>query len=161
MSNSPQQSFRSLLLLGSLFVAIGALIFLMAVDVIHVPDEDIYAPRWVLAAVGVAFALAGVMVTLNGLKSGFGDHPVFKWAYNALLVLFMIIFVIPFHWVAFGPGDRSFNSSTSVGAVSVSQGGGGELGGRLAFGLGAILVDLLILYMIYRVIQGKDLSKGG
>jgi len=160
MSNSPQHSFKSLLLFGNLFIVIGALIFLMAVDVFPIPDEDINAPRWVLAMGGVSFALAGVMVTLNGLKSGFGDHPIYKWTYNILLLMFMVIFVTPFHWVAFGPGVRTFNSSTSVGAVAISQGGSGDIGGRLAFGLGAILVDILILYVIFRIIQGKDLSKG-
>jgi len=160
MSNSPQYSIKSLLFFGSLFIVIGALIFLMAVDVFPIPDEDINAPRWVLATVGVSFALAGVMVALNGLKSRFSDHPIYKWAYNILLLMFMVIFVAPFHWVAFGPGMRTFNSSTSVGSISISQGGSGDISGRLAFGLGAILVDILILYIIFRIIQGKDLFKG-
>lgn len=153
------KSFLSLLIFGSIFICVGAFIFLMSLDIIHVPDEDINAPRWVLTAVGLTFALAGVMVMLNGLKSGFGDHPIFKWAYNFVLLLFMIFFAAPFNWVAFGPGEREFSSSTSVGAVSVTQ-SGSEFGGRLAFGLGAILMDILIVYLIYRVIQGKDLSRG-
>jgi len=133
----------------------------MSIDVIHVSDEDFNAPRWAVAAVGMAFALAGAMVTLNGLKSGFGDHILFKWTYNAMLLMFMILFAAPFHWVAFGSGERSFRSSTSlgVGAVSITQSGGGETSGRLVFGFGAVLMDIFILFILYRIIQGKNLSK--
>ena len=95
---------------------------------------------------------------LNGLKSGFGDHILFKWAYNLMLLVFMVLFAAPFHWIAFGPGERSFSRSTGFGAVSVTQSGGDDNGGRLAFGLGAILMDLLILFILYRTIRGKDLS---
>ena len=160
MDNSTQKAFVSLLIFGSIFIIVGAFIFLMAIDVIKVPDDDFNAPRWVIAAVGVTFSLAGAMVMLNGLKSGFGDHVLFKWAYNGMLLVFMVLFAAPFHWVAFGSGERSFSSSTSLGAVSVTQ-SGGETGGRLAFGIGAILMDLFILFILFRIIQGKDLSRGG
>ena len=135
---------------------------MMGIDVIHVPDEDFNAPRWVIAAVGIAFALAGAMVALNGFKSSFGDHIVFKWAYNILLLVFLILFTAPFNWVAFGTGERSFSGSGSVGvgAVSVTQSGAGETSGRLVFGLGAILMDIFILFIVYRIIQGKNLSQG-
>ena len=159
MSNSTQNSFISLLLFGSVFIFVGAFIFLIAIDVFHMPDEGFNAPRWVIAAAGAAFALAGALVILNGLKSGFGDDILFKWAYNFTFLAFMVLFAAPFNWVAFGSGERSFSSSTSVGAVSVTQSGGGEIGGRFAFSLGAILIDLLFLFMIYRIFQGKDLSK--
>ena len=120
--------------------------------------EDFNAPRWVV--VGMAFVLAGALVMINGLASGFGDHILFKWAYNFTLLAFMVLFVAPFNSVAFGQGERSFNSSTSVKAVSVAQSGGNGIGDRLAFGLGAILVDILIFLLPYRLIQGRDLSKG-
>ena len=120
MSNRTKQSFISSLLFGSLFILVGAFIFLISIDVIQVPDEDFNAPRWAVAAVGMAFALAGAMAALNGLKSGYGDHLIFKWAYNAMLLMFMILFAVPFHWVAFGSGERSFSSSTSVGIGIVS-----------------------------------------
>ena len=160
MSNSIRRSYISLLLFGSIFICVGAFIFLMAVDVIRIPDDDFNAPRWVVAMAGMAFAAAGALVMINGLKSGFGDHILFKWAYNFTLLAFMLLFAAPFNWVAFGGGERSFSSSTSVGAVSATQSGGNETGGRLVFGLGAILIDLLVLFLFYRIIQGKDLSKG-
>ncbi len=161
MSRSTQQSFISLLIFGSIFIIVGAFIFLMSIDVIHVPDEDFNAPRWVVAAVGLAFALVGVIVTLNGLRSGFGDHIIFKWTYNAMTLMFMFLFAVPFHWVAFGSGERSFSSSTSlgIGAVSLNQSGSGETSGRLAFGFGAILMDIFIFVIFYRFIKGENLTK--
>jgi hypothetical protein len=50
--------------------------------------------------------------------------------------------------VAFGPGERQFTSRTSagfgVGSLS-SVSSGHELGGRVAFGVFAVLLDLLIV----------------
>ena len=160
MSNLSKQSFISLLIFGSIFILVGAFIFLISIDVIHVPDEGFNAPRWAVASVGMAFALAGAMAALNGLKSGFGDHIIFKWTYNAMLLMFVILFAVPFHWVAFGSGERSFSSSTSIGIVSVIRSGSDEYGGRLVFGIGAILMDVFIFYILFRIIQGKNLSKG-
>ena len=54
MSNSTQRSFISMFLFGSIFICLGALIFLVAIDVIHLPDEDFNAPRWVITAAGAA-----------------------------------------------------------------------------------------------------------
>ena len=79
--------------------------------------------------------------------------------YNLMLLVFMVLFVAPFHWIAFGPGERSFSSSTSMGGVNLTQ-RGGETSGRLAFGLGAILMDIFSVFILYRIVRGKDLSKG-
>ncbi|MFC1997517.1 hypothetical protein ACFLXI_07940 [Chloroflexota bacterium] len=163
MTNSSEHSFILLLVFGSLFICMGASIFLISVDVIHMPEENFNAPRWVVAAVGAAFSLAGVMVTLNGLKDGLGDYSIFKWIYNTIFLMFMILFAAPFNWVAFGPGVRSFSNSTSsnsitVGFVSVIQKSGSEIGGRLAFGLGAVLMNIFIVYILIRIIQGKNIS---
>ena len=160
MSGFTQKSFFSLFVFGSIFICAGAFIFLMSIDVIHVPDEDFNAPRWVVAVVGMVFALAGTMVMLNNLKSGFGHHVLFKWVYNFTLLIFMVLFAAPSHWIAFGSGDRSFNRSTSIGAVSVVSNDGKDVGGRLAFGIGAIIMDLIIVYILYRIVQGRDLSEG-
>jgi len=159
MSNFQQRSFISLIFFGSIFICVGAIIFLISINVISVPEEDINAPRWVIAAVGLAFALAGGIVMVNGLKSGFGDHILFKWIYNGMLLLFILLFAIPFNWVAFGSGERSFSSSTSIGIGPISQSSTGETSGRLVFGFGAILIDIFVLFIIFRIVQGKNLSK--
>ena len=136
---------------GGIFILTGTLIIIMSIDVIHVPDENFGAPRWVVTAAGMAFALAGVMVALNAFKDFSGvDHRLIQWIYNALVIVLMISFATPFHWVAFGPGEREFNTTVGVGPVAVNK-SGGELGGRLAFGFFAIVMDVLIIYSIDRM----------
>ena len=149
-----------MLIFGSIFIIAGAVIFLMSIDIYHVSDENFNVPRWVVAIMGMVFSLAGALAVLNGLKSSFGDQPLYKWVYNGLLLMFMVLFAIPAYWVAFGSGERSFENSTSFGVVSASQGGGGESSGHLVFGIGAILMDVIILYILYGIFQGKNLSKG-
>jgi hypothetical protein len=156
---SPQvKSFLSMVAFGSIFICVGAVIFLVALDIISVPEEDIHAPRWVLAAVGMVFALAGVMAMVQGLKASMGGHPFIKWAYNGLLLVFMILFAAPFHWIAFAPGEREFSTTTSIPFVSVTT-SGGDLGGRLAFGCGAVLMDLILIVIVIQILKGKDLSQ--
>jgi len=133
---------------------------LTAIDVIHSPDENFNAPRWVIAAVGMAFALAGAMVIVKGLESGFGDHPIYKWISTGMILAFLVFFAAPFNWVAFGPGERSFSSSTSFGSIAVNQDGASDFGGQVAFGIGAVLLDIFIVYILLRFLRGKSISSG-
>lgn len=155
--SSQLKSFLSNVVFGGIFVGVGALIFLVAMDVINVPPEDIHAPRWVLAVIGIVFSLAGAMVMIQGLKTMMGDHPIFKWIYNGMVVIFMILFALPFHWVAFAPGEIEFSTSTSIPFVSIST-SGSDLSGRLAFGCGAVLIDLLLINIVISILRGKDLN---
>jgi hypothetical protein len=160
MTNSIDKSFVKQLVFGSIFIFAGAFIFLTAIDVIHAPDENFNAPRWVIAAVGLAFALAGAMVIVKGLESGFGDDPIYKWISTGMILAFLVFFAAPFNWVAFGPGERSFSGSTSIGPIAVNQSGASDFGGRMAFGIGAILMDILIIYILFRLLRGRRISSG-
>jgi hypothetical protein len=155
--SSTLKSFLFNLAFGGVFLLVGALIFLVGMNVIHVDETSIHVPRWVIMASGMAFAFAGAMVMVQGLKSGFGDHPLYKWVYNAMVIGFLIVFAAPFHWIAFGPGEREFSSSVSIPFVSVGT-SGGDLGGRLAFGCAAVMMDLILIALVLRVLRGKDLS---
>ncbi len=152
------KSFLFMVAFGSIFVCVGALIFLFSVDILPVSDDTFNAPRWVVAAVGVVFALAGMMVMIQGLKATLGSHPLIKWVYNGMIFMFMVLFAIPFHWVAFAPGEREFSTTTSIPFFSVTT-SGGDLGGRLAFGCGAVLMDLMLIVIVIQILKGKDLSQ--
>jgi hypothetical protein len=152
------KSFISTLIFGSIFIFVGALIFLTAVDVIDAPDENFNAPRWIVAVIGLAFAVAGAMVIVKSLESGYGDHPLFKSISTLMVLAFLVFFAAPFNWVAFGPGERSFSRSTSFGPLTVSQNANGDLGGRMVFGIAAILMDIFVIYVIYRLLRGKGIS---
>jgi hypothetical protein len=136
----------------------GVFIFLMSIDIIHVPEENFSAPRWLVAVVGLVFTLAGMMVIVQGLSSRYGDF-LPKYVYNGLLLVFMVLFALPVHWVAFGSGERQFSSSVGMSNLSVTQSSTGEIEGRLVFGIGAIIMDFIIIYIVYKIIKGHDLSK--
>ena len=155
MSNS----FIALHVYGSIFICVRAFIFLMFINIIRVPEENFNVPHWVVPAVGMAFALSGTLVTMNGMKSGFGDHTLFNLTYNALVLMLMILFADPFHWVALGSGEHSFIGATRVGLVSFMQSDGGDTSGHIVFGLGAILMDIFIIHTLYRIIRGENHSK--
>jgi hypothetical protein len=154
---SPLKSLISMLAFGGIFLLVGGFVFLIGMDVIKVDESSINSPRWVIMAAGLVFVLSGFMVMVQGLKSGFGDAPIYKWIYNILVIAFLLVFALPVHWVAFGSGEREFSSSVALPFFSVST-SGGELGGRVAFGCGAVLVDIILIALVLRVLRGRDLS---
>ena len=94
-------------------------------------------PRWVGAAAGLTFLLAGVAIAMPPRASRLKD------LVGATIVT---LFTSIGGWIAFGPGERAFSSSGSVGGVAVS-GGGNEWDGRIVFGLGAILCAAFAAYL--------------
>ena len=99
-------------------------------------------PRWVGAAAGLVFVLAGVAIAMPARASRLKDL-----VGATLVTLFASIGA----WVAFGPGERAFTSSVSGGGVSAS-GGGNEWVGRIVFGFGAILCAAFAAYLWKRVL---------
>jgi hypothetical protein len=91
------------------------------------------------------------------LREKFGEHPFFKWAYNGLLVAFALMFALPFNWLAFAPGKREFSGSVSLPLISFG-GGSSEMGGRFAFGCAAVVLDIIFVVVLFKALQGKDLS---
>jgi hypothetical protein len=53
------------------------------------------------------------------------------------------------NWIAFGPGERGFGGGLALPFVSVS-GPASEWTGRVAFGIGAVLVDVFLVWMTAR-----------
>lgn len=160
MTHKPasRNNLISLLAFGSIFLGTGILIMLVSLDIIHVPPENIHAPRWVITSASATFATAGVMVVVNGLKEMVGkDSPILQWLSTSLALFFMLSLALPFHWIAFGPGERQFTSTVSLGPVSASQ-SGHETGGRLAFGFFALLMDAFMAFILYRIFTGKRLE---
>ena len=130
-SSTGLKSFLFMLGFGGVFLLTGTFIVLTSIDIFHTPDENFSAPRWVVTAAGMAFALAGLMVSINAAKDFSGaDHRYLQWIYNALVILLMLAFTVPFHWVAFGPGEREFSSTVGIGPVSVSKSGAPRMASR-------------------------------
>jgi hypothetical protein len=135
------------MIFGSIFFLVGAFIVLLAADVIHSDPSYFNAPRWVVGAAGAVFMLAGTLVALSGV---YGPNPEQSRTYmifalilgTALMLLFSSIFI----WVGFGPGEREFSTSTSVGAVTTTS-SGGDSGGRLVFGGSGLFILLMTFFM--------------
>lgn len=125
---------------GLVAIAIATIAFLAALG--YVPSETPFTSvsRAATIVVALIFALAGVSVALLG----FG-HRAFGMR---MAVAAMFAFLLAFNWVAFGPGERRFTRTVSVGS---SRGAGvqaSELEGRVVFGIVAGLGDLLLLISI-------------
>jgi len=91
-----------------------------------------------LAAGGLGLAVAFGLIQLEPSRT---HAPL--WIGGAIGVSLASVF----NWVAFGPGERHFTTRTSVGSGAIgvtTVADGGELGGRIAFGVFALLLDLLI-----------------
>ncbi|THD64204.1 MAG: DUF3592 domain-containing protein [Bradyrhizobium sp.] len=82
---------------------------------------------------GLIFVFPGVLICLP---------PQYTGAKNLLGALTITGLAIVFDWVAFGPGERQFSGSINgVGFVP------GELMGRAAFGVFAIILDVCVVMM--------------
>lgn len=152
MSATPL-SPKAAVALGLAVSAMGALIVLLAAGVIPGGDASREAPRWVVAAAGLAFVLAGAAMIVGYAVAG-GAAPdsdlppgTPRWVRvtQSLLGLGIIAALAAVGtWVAFGPGPRAF----SVTLPFVGRGPGDETVGRVAFGIGAVLMWIFLVVFV-------------
>jgi len=144
--NGPQGLLGSMVFGGIFFLA-GSFVVLIAADIIHADPSSFNAPRWVVGAAGGVFMIAGIMVALQG---SFGPEGMQTKLYLWLQFLFgmalMVLFSSVFLWVGFGPGEREFSTTTSLGPVSVSGSGNVSMG-RIMFGGGGLLMLFFTIAM--------------
>lgn len=126
--------------LGLAFVAAGVLPILAAFDIGPLRREDINGPPWLAIAAGGIFVLAGIAGMIGGERR---DHPVSYLIVGVIVAAFAAIA----DWIAFGPGTRqcSFGFSTWFFA---SRGAAADFECRAAFGLGALIMNGLLVYML-------------
>ena len=148
-----EMSRRAAIVLGALVVAVGLGVLALA---FWGSGEKFHAPRWVIAACGGAFVFFGgwtAVVYALGYDPRRSEEtlppPLVQLAFFAPG---LAMFALPFHWVAFGPGPRAFSGSFSLPFVTVSQ-RSGEMSGRILFGIGAVLIDLMILGICVKLIR--------
>ena len=148
-----EMSRRAAIVLGALVAAVGLGVLALA---FWGSGEKFHAPRWVIAACGGAFVFFGgwtAVVYALGYDPRRSEEtlppPLVQLAFFAPG---LAMFALPFHWVAFGPGPRAFSGSFSLPFVTVSQ-RSGEMSGRILFGIGAVLIDLMILGICVKLIR--------
>jgi hypothetical protein len=126
---------------------IGLAIVGVALGVIPTAPENILAPRWVVGAAGVIFIAGG----FAPLANRWGPSLVVS---NIVGLGILLPLTLVAHWVAFGPGTRQFSGGFGVGPLVISN-GTSELPGRIAFGIGAILLDIFIVALVVRLVRKK------
>jgi len=132
--------------IGLLVMAMGGFILGIGLRVIPVPEESIHAPRWVIAAAGLAFFCAGISVVQQAFRI-----EAFKNLPGTAIVLALAAVV---NWAAFGPGDRSGEGTLTIVGIQIPV--SSELVGRIGFGFGAVVIDLLLVVGLVQWLRGKS-----
>jgi hypothetical protein len=124
------------------FTGAGLFIILVSFDLIHSSPENFHAPRMIVACIGLVFFLAGLLMFMGVIFSAEElRHPILLWLQFLLVLLAMAAFSGVFLWVGFGPGEREFQTSASIGPVSTT-GEGNSVIGRIMFGGFGLLCGL-------------------
>jgi hypothetical protein len=141
-----------------LMVSMGLYFSLIGLGVLPVPGgpRNLHGPLWIVLAAGLAFLLGGLAFALHlaaGGEPGSGELPKdaphwVRLAQYLIGVAILACFDAIGSWIAFGPGERTFGGTIPVGPT----------GGRIAFGIGAVIVWLSLIG--YAVSGARKLLKG-
>ena len=123
----------------------GLFLLLASLNVIPIPPESLRAPRWILGAVALLFCIAGVMLLVPR------EH---RRLQNFLGALIMTGMSAILSWGAFGPGERQFESSLSVGGFVFSS-VPSEWAGRAVLGCCSILMDSAAVWAWIHWVRNK------
>jgi hypothetical protein len=155
VSDEESVSRRSAVLLGALVALTGGVIVGLA---IFGSAERFHAPRWVVGACGGAFLFFGgwtAAVYALGYDSSRPDETLPSPRVQLIaLIPGMLLFAAPFHWIAFGPGPRQFSTTLSIPFLMTRSGTSG-LAGRIAFGLGAVVIDAILVAAVIRLVRAS------
>ena len=148
----PQQqpSDRTTVAIGAITAAAGGYFLLAGMGLVPAPGAA-HGPGWIVAAAGFAFFFAGISVVLRAftrtpdassdLAPGAPDWA--KTLYHLLGLAIAIPLALLGTWIAFGSGSRAFQIAMPFGSAS-----GGEIFGRVAFGIGAAIVWLYVIALL-------------
>jgi hypothetical protein len=134
MQGPPSPAAR--LVLGLICIAGGLLPMLAAFDLGPLDADAINGPRWLGLLAGAIFIAGGIGVVLGDrLQGGVLAH--------ALFALTIASFAAIANWIAFGPGPRACAGAVDVVAFTYP-----DIACRAGFGIGAILLDGFVLWMV-------------
>jgi hypothetical protein len=141
------------------FVAAGGYIMAISLGFLPSDPEAFKAPRLVVATAGAVFVLGGLMALLQGSFSAGGQQTaIYKWLEFFILGGFLIAFAGVFLWVGFGPGERAFQTETTLGPVTTT-GEGSPLIGRCLFGTFGLGTLVAALFFIYKKLMTLPMSR--
>lgn len=148
MDNDETRPDKTRIAMGLLFLVVGVVPLLAVMGILpagHEPADP--APSWLGWVIGLMFVGAGFYIILSGFT---GDNPSDATATGRLLLgyrdllAFGIIVGLGalFSWIAFGPGPRHFSVAFMGFLLPMS----GDIIGRAAFGLGALLAWGMLIH---------------
>ena len=133
--------------MGLLFMVCGIVPVLGGLGMIDARPAPDVAP-WVVVAAGAMFVLAGLAI-INGYALWGDPAPDGDLAADAPFAAKLIQYLLGtsivglmfavFAWIAFGPGQRRFATSMSLGGAATSAQSSAHTG-RIVFGVGAVLI---------------------
>ena len=141
---------KGVVLAASLATGTGCLIVLLAVDAITFGEDMQHTERWPIILAGLAFVMAGVLTVLIEVKrletnTNLGAASLVSILRTLTGLLLVLIFITLGNWVAFGPGDRNIQQALTNPLFTPAPEAGNSLG-RAAFGVSAVVLDLILLY---------------
>lgn len=140
------------LAMGGLVIVMGLVPVLTAVGVIPTDDSFWEAPRWVGGIAGGLFVAAGLYIAVLPSIDRLGPR-----LRKQLMGLFPLVIVTGMaaisSWIAFGPGERAFQSGMANSIVGFTS-GGGEIVGRAAFGIGALFLIVIAAVGWWKYLRG-------
>lgn len=131
-------------LFGLAMIGMGMLICGLVFGVFPASRGAESAPAWVLTSIAAGLILAGILIVVPQ------ETPAFIRSLLGLCTLVLVVIVC--NWTAFAPGVH-YTSEVSLGPVSV--GGEDQIGGRIAFGLAALVVDTLLGWVIFYEVRKR------
>ena len=135
------------LIFGLPFTAFGVLAALAAFGYIPSSRALNLSSQLTSALASGVFISAGAAMVLFGFRRG-------RLAANFAGVSFLL-FLLAFNWIAFGPGERNFTRKTSSSFIKTTSSQASETEGRVAFGILAGLMDLLLVYGLAKSSRNK------
>jgi len=137
------------LLFPLVFTCSGLFFILVALGIIPTDPDSLHAPEWVLGASGGMFLFVGLFMFVRFIPWPGGEQSIIRHILEtALLFLTMSSFSAVFLWVGFGPGERQFQSSVSLGPLSIFGMDSKEATGRIMFGGFGVFATLITVYYL-------------
>jgi hypothetical protein len=133
---------------GTIVFVTGCLIVLLGLGVLPTDPAKMHAPGWIIAAAGLVFVLGGTSV-FNGYAPA--KHPCSTSIQYFLGIGIIVLMLIISGWIAFGPGERHFTSSSTFSPESPVS----ERSGRTVFGLGFLILLALFVYGVVSSVKKK------
>ncbi len=138
--NPASMTERRQRLLGALVSTVAGL---LTAAMIYLHPEGLHVPAWVAYVACAAFVLAGLTL----MAHEFALRRTHAWLVAACAASLLV----PAAWIAFGPGVRKCSVS-----VTFLSSIGSDLMCRGVFGLGAVIVAALLVWIVLRALRQQS-----